>query len=612
MPQTLRRRIALLVGVMICVPVMIIAYIVDIQGRDALLAEKSEKLYGATRLLDDLLADAYVLTDEEKKLSRHEIIELLNRRTSPLAEKVVNAYPGLGAGYYHRGLDVMITYAPTRDYGYVVGQPISKDHMGRYVMEANEPVLAYGSQVRGNIMNSMKPIERNGEVVGYVWANEFYDSVQLQMARMDWSVMAVMAIGLLISLVFVFFLSRNFGREVDQIKGGLLKLEYDLGKPLPELRGELGEIAVSANKMASALMEARSLNENILSSTGDGVLTIDNDLRVTMINPAAQRIIGFAPEEILHRSCYELFPPSEDTHSPIVIEEGFLGPLLDTLRNGTKYTDIEIDYPLHNRMVHLMASTDVIRNAQGENIGAAIFMRDISQTKNMMRHMERAEQLAALGELVAGVAHEVRNPLTAIRGFVQFLDEGASPDERKEYTGIILKEVDSINRVIRQLLSFARPTPQHYQMAKLGDLVKDALVLVKTRNVSGRIEFILDIDENEPEVEIDGELIKQVLLNLLLNAVQAIETQGTVTVSGKQLSADEVEIRISDDGCGISKRNREKIFAPFYTTKPTGTGLGLSIVHRIVTGHNGEIDIESVEGQGTTVILRFPIKHKEV
>lgn len=611
MPQTLRGRIALLVSVMICLPVMVIAYIVEVEGRSALLAEKSEKLYGATRLLDDLLGDAYALTDAEKKLSREEIIALINKRLTPLAEKVAQAYPGLGAGYYHRALDAIITYAPNQNYGYVVGQPIGVDHHGREVMEKQQPMLVYGGQVRGNIMNAMTPIVRDGSVIGYVWANEFYDSVQRQIERMDWSVLAVMAAGLALSLILVLLLSQSFGRDVDRVKNGLKKLQFNLNAPLPALKGEIGEIAHSVNSMALALREARGLNDDILNSISDGVVTIDNHHRVTMLNPAAQKITGFDPEKVLHRSCFEFFPLVEDQHSPIATEAGFPSLLLETLKSGVKFTDFEIDHPLNDRVMHISATTELIRDSDGNSVGAAIFMRDISQAKHMQRHMERAEQLAALGELVAGVAHEVRNPLTAIRGFVQFLDEGASAAERKEYTGIILKEVDSINRVIRQLLSFARPVPQNYQLTRIEELVRDALVLVRTRNIAGRIAFELDIEEAMPEIEIDGELIKQVLLNLLLNAVQAIEAQGIVKVASRLVAGQEIEIRISDNGAGISSEDRQRIFAPFFTTKPTGTGLGLSIVQRIVAEHNGEIDIESIEGAGTIVILRFPVTRKK-
>ena len=612
MPQTMRGRIALLVSVMICLPVIIIAYIVEIQGRDALLIEKSEKLHGIAHQLDDQLGDSFTLTpEEEKSLTREEKLALFHKRTTPLAERVAKIYPGLGAGYYHRGLNAMITYAPNEDYGYTLGVPIGDDHLGREVMARGEPLLAYGSQVRGNIMNAMWPIIRNGEVIGYVWANEFYDSVQMQIRRLDWSVMVVLGSGLLLSFALVLLLSRSFGRDVDTVKNGLKKFEYDLNTLLPELKGEIGEIAGSANVMATSLREARGLNENILNSISDGVITVDNEGRVTMLNPAAQALTGLKPEIVLKNHYRDFFQTEGRRYVSSVEGEMFRSPLMDTLRTGKKYTDMEFEYPGPEQVFHVSATTELIMNSKGERIGAAVFMRNISETKRMEDQIRRAEQLAALGELVAGVAHEVRNPLTAIRGFVQFLDEGATPKERKEYTGIILKEVDSINRVIRQLLSFARPTPQHYQLTRIRDLLKDVLVLVQTRNIAGRISVELDIAESLPDIEVDGELIKQVFLNLLLNAVQSIEDEGRVLIEAEMRDIDDVEIRITDTGCGISRANRERIFLPFFTTKPTGTGLGLSIVQRIIVEHNGEITIDSVEGEGTVVTLRFPVHRRE-
>ncbi len=601
LPQTLWMRVALLVGTMICLPVLIMSYIVEVQGRAALLHEKGEKLYGITRLLNDAMGDALALTEEQKAtLSRDQQIAILHQRLTPAAEEVVKAYPGVGAGYYDRRLDAIMTYAPNAEFNYVVGMRIPPDHLGNEVMLKGVPMTAFGSQVRGDIMNAMWPIQRNGEVIGYTWANELNDSVQKQILRLDLSVLAVLIGGLSVSLALVLLLSRSFGRDVDIVKDGLHRLQFDLGAPLPPLKGEIGEIAKSVNVMATALQEAKGLNENILNSIDDGVVTVDNQGCITLLNPAAQKIIGCDPGDVLNRDYMGLF------HE----QAAFQSMLLDTLHSGKSYSDVERDYPLRDKTLYVSLSTRLIRNSKGEKIGAAAFIRDLTSQRALQRHAERAEQLAVVGELAAGVAHEVRNPLTAIRGFVQYLREGANPDELEEYTGIILTEVDSINRVIQQLLNFARPAPQNYQKVALAQLVNDALVLVKTRSVSGRIEFALDVAADIAEIEVDAEQIKQVLLNLLLNAVQAIEGQGEVVVSAHNGTQGTVELRIKDNGAGITHQDKARIFSPFFTTKPSGTGLGLPIVQRIIAEHGGEIMLESAKGSGTTVILSLPA-HRE-
>lgn len=597
MPQSLRGRIMLLVCVMICLPVITIAYIVETQGREALLGEKETKLHGAARLLDVYLGDRFQL--DMQGASREDQIATLNQRTTRLAENITQAYPGMGAGYYHRGLDAIITYAPNHEYGYTVGQPIASDHPGRIVMAENRSMTAFGSLVRGNIMNAMRPIERDGEVLGYIWANELVDDVQLQMRRLDIGVILVMVLGLAFSIIAAILLSRSLGRDVDKVVSGLRRLRYDLTAQLPPLKGEIGEIAKSANAMANAVREARGLTDNILVSISDGVITVDNDGIVTMLNPAAQRICELIPENVLNR-------PYREAIAGIPFDSS----LLYTLETGNHRAGFELEYPVRGGVRYLSTSSSVIRNANGDSLGAVAFIRDMTERKQMQHHMERAEQLAALGELIAGVAHEIRNPLTAIRGFVQYLQEGATPEERNEYTGIILKEVDSINRVIHQLLSFAKPAPQHYQMVAVSSMVQDALILVRTKGTAGRIDFLLHIPASLPDIEVDGELVKQALVNLMLNAVQAIPAKGTIEITARHLISGEVEIKIADSGVGIDEEDQERIFTPFFTTKPSGTGLGLSIVQRIVNAHHGDITIRSAKGRGTAITLTFPIRRE--
>lgn len=237
-------------------------------------------------------------------------------------------------------------------------------------------------------MNAMWPIRRDDKVVGYIWANELFDDVRLQMRKLDWSVMVV---GLGIILVLVLLLSRSFGRDVDTVKSGLQRIQYDLHTPLPKLKGEIGEIAQSANAMANSLREARSFIENVLNSISDGVITVDNDGIVTMLNLAAQRIVELDPQTTPNR-------PYRDA----ITDVPFSSPILYTLSTGIHRTGFEIDYPVRDGICHVSTSSSVIRNADGESLGVAAFIRDMTEKKQMQRHMERAEQLASPGEPVAG------------------------------------------------------------------------------------------------------------------------------------------------------------------------------------------------------------------
>ncbi|EOU6594024.1 ATP-binding protein, partial [Escherichia coli] len=208
--------------------------------------------------------------------------------------------------------------------------------------------------------------------------------------------------------------------------------------------------------------------------------------------------------------------------------------------------------------------------------------------------MAQAERLATLGELMAGVAHEVRNPLTAIRGYVQILRQQTSDLIHQEYLSVVLKEIDSINKVIQQLLEFSRPRHSQWQQVSLNALVEETLVLVQTAGVQARVDFISELDNELNPINADRELLKQVLLNILINAVQAISARGKIRIQTWQYSDSQQAISIEDNGCGIDLSLQKKIFDPFFTTKASGTGLGLALSQRIINAHQGDIRVASL------------------
>ncbi|MFP5511620.1 MAG: ATP-binding protein, partial [Alphaproteobacteria bacterium] len=225
----------------------------------------------------------------------------------------------------------------------------------------------------------------------------------------------------------------------------------------------------------------------------------------------------------------------------------------------------------------------------------------------------RADRLAALGELVAGLAHEVRNPLTSIRGFMQFLESSDDVAEWQRYAPLIVRQVDSLNRLVTELLEFGRPRPPAFLPVQLNDLIREVSLLAG-RKSNARIA--LHPAPDLPPVEADGEALKQVMLNLIINAIQATSETGSIAIAiatalagdGQEVAGEAV-VTVTDDGEGIAPENLDKVFDPFFSTKPQGTGLGLAMAHRIVDAHHGTIAIASVPGAGTTVTLRIPILH---
>lgn len=601
-PQSLKGRIVLLAMCLVTLTTLIIGYVVETRGYDALLEEKENKLQGIAVLMDQTLGDDFdTLLDqpEIRNKSREEKIRYLSQALKARADFIARAYPGVGLGYYHKKLDAIVAYAPSDKYAGYVGVTIKPDHPGRIVMQTGKFMADSGMLVRGNIRNVMVPIWRNNEVVGYIWANEFLDDIRNQIQHMDFSIFVALGIGLLASFFLITFVINHFARDVDRIKTSLHRLRFDLCTPLPVLKGEAGEIMAAITDMAESLSTSRTFNEHILDSLSEGVITVNVQGEVTTVNPAAQRMLKIDAQNMLGKLFTDEFGAADPLAALI---------LADPARGNIQK---EVQYSQQDKLLILDVSSCVLLDAERRVLGRIIIFTDITESCLIQQQISRAERLAALGELMAGIAHEVNNPLTSIRGFVQFLQHKNKDPGLSECLSIILKEADSINDVMRQLLEFARLKPNCYSMVDLAGLIDNVLLLVKMRKATARISFKVDIEADLPGIEADGEQLKQVLLNLLINSVQAIEDQGKISIQVETVPSGYVKIVLQDTGCGIRPQDMPNIFTPFFTTKPEGTGLGLAIVQRIITAHHGLLHIESVEGQGTIIRIALPIFRKE-
>ncbi|MCE1236023.1 MAG: two-component system sensor histidine kinase AtoS [Hyphomicrobiales bacterium] len=593
--RNLRHRLIATSLVVVALPITMVAVLLVFQERDAILSEKEDKLFALTRILDADLGpgfDAIVAERAPGARDRATALKVLAERLSPIADRVAAADPGVGVGYYSRKLDAIVTYGPNAEYGNTIGLPIAADHPGRKVMESGEARIETGLLVRGSILNAMLPLVRDGKVIGYAWANETTEAIGLQQRVIVLAVGVTSLFGLVVAFGVVWWMSRGLSQEVDVIVDGLEVMQTDLRHRIPPLRDELGDIVRAINGMAKALSDARSLTENILASIADGIVAVDRGGVVTALNPAAEALYGKTAEAAIGRSYRELFASSMP-HSA----------LLETLESGRARIGITLDFRRDDRSLKLDVSSSVLRDGDGKPIGAVVVLKDVSERDRLMNQVMRADRLAGLGELTAGIAHEIRNPLTSIRGFLQYLQECESPEEWRRYGPMIIREVDSLNHIVGELLAFGRPRPPQIDRLHVDDLIKEVAFLARGKS-DAPIELKLAADL--PVMEGDRESLKQAILNLLINAIQAIPAAGTVEVSAEAV-ADQMIVRVSDDGVGIPPDNIRKIFDPFFSTKASGTGLGLAMVHRIVDAHGGEISVESLPDVGTTIELRLPL-----
>ncbi|MFD2183501.1 two-component system sensor histidine kinase AtoS [Rhodoplanes azumiensis] len=599
--RSLRARLMITSLVVVALPIAIVGLTLEREGRQALRSEKEDKLFALARVLDfelgrggydALIADLPTGWDDRAAAIRH-----LNKKLAGITDRVADAAPGVGVGYYSRRLDAIVTYGPSRDHADTVGLSIPPHHPGRDVMKIGRPRAEMGTLVRGPILNAMLPIVRNDETIGYIWSNEFSSAIEAQASAIDAAVIFASAIGLVVAFGIISLMSRRLSREVGVIVHGLAAMKRDLRRPIPPLRDELGEIVEAINGMAKALDDARSLNENILASVADAIVSVDLDGRVTAVNPAAEQLYGVQAGSVIGKPYRSLFPEDAAVDSA----------LLDTLETGRGHTAVTIDLPRADQTLRINATSSVLRDRDGQRIGAVVVLKDVSERERLMIQVMRADRLAALGELTAGIAHEVRNPLTSIRGFIQYLDECESLEEWRAYGPLIIRQVDSLNHLVGELLAFGRPQPPRIGKVDVAQLIKEMAFLARGKSDA---RIALDCDGSFPTIEADGEALKQALLNLIINAIQAIPDGGTVTVSTRT-EDDRVVIAVKDDGVGVAPENLDKVFDPFFSTKPSGTGLGLAMVHRIVDAHGGVITFNSTPGKGTVVEIRLPIVHHD-
>jgi len=605
LPATLRVRLLIMALIVVSIPIISTGYVLEVKGRQALIEEKQTKLFGLAKLLDAHLGAGFdnLLRDYHGALDdRQAKIRFLNMRLRDYTDTIAEANPGVGVGYYSKSLNAIITYGPSREYDGKVGISIQPSHPGWKVMGNGERLVESGPLVRGHIMNAMLPITRNGEVIGYIWANEFTEAIERQALEMDKTIFWVMSFGLIVSLALSFSMADRVTRHVNAIKNGLRRMQTDLRSPIKPLRGEMGEIVAAVNDMAQALVNERSLNENILMSIADGVITVDTDGQVTSINPAAQQMMGMTASDTVGRPYASLFSDEVD----------FTSLLLDTLQSGKEHISVTLDYPLKDRVLYISSSTSLLRDDSGKVIGAVAVFKDLSENRQLQKQVMRADRLAALGELVAGIAHDIRNPLTSIRGFMQYLQKSSDPKEWREFSPLIIREVDGLNRIVGELLEFAKPYPPRISQVRINDLIQEMLLFVNKGTDEHKVCITLKLDDTIPPIEADGEQLKQVLLNLLINASQAMPDGGTIMIETCRNDNDSVKFLVTDSGMGVALENREKIFDPFFSTKPSGTGLGLAVVQRIINAHHGEIAISSEVGEGTSVAVVLPICHETV
>jgi two-component system, NtrC family, sensor histidine kinase AtoS len=586
-------------------PILVTGAVLLRAAEQALLEEKKQKLIAVTEQLDYVLSKDFDAVLRERGMltaPREQQIEALNRALAPLTDRLAAAHPGVGVGYYAAGLDAIVTYGPSEETGRYVGEPIPPDHPGRRVLRDGVIEVAVGQQVRGNIMNAMLPLIRNGRIIGYAWANELMSSIDVQLAGMRRSIYAILGIGCVVAAAASGLLMHRLETILAEIKAGLRRLRFDLSFRMKRLDGEPGEISDAINKLASDLQASRSHTETIVQSMDSGIVALDHCGRITAWNGAAARMTGLAVEQAVGQTYTDIFAE----------EEVLVAALTDALHHGRTVRDAEWRPARSGQGAQVVnVTTSIWRSPAGEMLGAIALLDDRTEWKRMEAKLAQAKRLAVVGELAASIAHEVRNPLTSIKAFAQILEEEWPPGhDNREYTGIIVEEVERLNRFADELLLFARPNEERHVPSSVCDVLDQTLALVEPGMAKQGISVQKSYAASLPAVLASPELLKQVFLNILINAQQAMPNGGSLRVEAEG-DEREARIHVTNDGPPIAEEHLLSVFEPFFTTKPAGTGLGLAISQRIVQAFGGQISAGNVPGGVRFTVMLPGIDRKE-
>jgi signal transduction histidine kinase len=421
----------------------------------------------------------------------------------------------------------------------------------------------------------------------------------------------IVLVALLISTVLAAVVSgatlaplTHISAQLDRISAG----QYD--PPSPEVKGFAGtpdELGLVSRKITQVGQQLRGVHEifstlrenmdSVMAGLEDGLLLFTRDARAVMVSPAAEKFLGAPAGHFLGRRVNEIFPVGHPLHDVLHVVGDELSEIaaetdLETVE-GTKRVGVSVQGIQEN----------------GERMGALVTLRDLDSLESINTQLQVSERLAALGRITAGVAHEVKNPLNSMRLWLENLKESLPPGQdsgTQQAVQVLDKEIDRLDAVVKRFLDFTRPMEVRLEATQLADVLKEVVEVAKPQLRKSKVQVTQVLPIDVPEVYVDRALLKQAVLNLVLNAVEAMPTGGQLRLTlGRR--GENAEIIVEDTGKGIPVENRQKIFQLFFTTRPGGSGIGLASTFRIVQLHNGSIDFTTEVGRGTTFRIELPL-----
>lgn len=464
---------------------------------------------------------------------------------------------------------------------------ILKDKKGRFE----------GNQNFQTSLISYRSFEKWGWVIIMQAELEQFMSALLEVQKYTLLVAIIAAI---IAVELTIIIAHNISKPIKKLaeicnsistEGFRGKLEYKRNDEIGILVSAFNEMIVKLENNTRELIRMKDFNEDILRSTTTGIITIDNRGELISMNRAAERVLGIRGKNkngVIYHELIELLKNTLKEDNPV---KNIVRTFSD---ESGKSRFIEIN-------------TSLLKNEEGNIKGALCSFNDITERKEFESKIDKIDRLASLGELAAGLAHEIRNPLAGIKTSTQVLANRAEQNDANVLLfDKIISEIDRMNKLITDLLNFAKPPASRLEKRDITKIIRESAKFLEEHFRKCKVNITFNFPLKEYFVLVDGYQMKQIFLNLFMNAIKAMPEGGRISVY-IAAKGDFIEIYVRDTGKGISQENLPRIFDPFFTTDPKGTGLGLSVVQKLVIQNGGEIDVKSELNKGTTFCIKLPV-----
>jgi PAS domain S-box-containing protein len=470
------------------------------------------------------------------------------------------------------------------------------------------------------------PVFVSGQKWGTVRVGLSKSRMQAEISRTRWELGLLTLVTSVVAALAAAVVARRISRPVQQLAEGAVAIARgELNQRIETSSDdEIGRLAAAFNHMAAELARQRAALEdanadlrrgledladlkgytdNILASLTSGIVTVDLEGRVVTLNPAGELMTGFFAGEVAGRYCTEVF-----AHTPELAER-----LMETLANHVPVPGATLTLRRRGgRGLPVELSVSPLRGSEGKELGVIGVFRDLSRVRQLEDRLRRSDRLAAVGELAAGLAHTIKNPLTPLLTFGRRLTRKYDdPDFREKFQTVVPRELERINAIVEGLLALTRPGRLTFKPVRVSALLERVIELYGGRIETQGVQVQRQYGGDLPTIWADQEALYQALVDLVTNALDAMPTGGRLVLrAGWSSGADalpdrasgarRVAIEVEDSGAGIAADDVERIFNPFFSTKEHGTGLGLALTHKIVEDHGGSIDVRSTPGVGTT------------